>query len=444
MSKELYACIECGFETPKWMGRCTRCGNWGSLKKFTKKKNISKVTKKVGNIKIEKIASFENKEDTRVSTAFSEFDRVLGGGFIKGEVILLGGEPGIGKTTLLLQMLNNVVLKKHHCVYISAEESYEQLSVHAKRLGLSSKLDIICEDDIDAVIAVLLDKKFVLVVVDSIQTIKTDDLKSLPGGVGQVKECTSRIVEFAKSTGAAVVLVGHITKGGDLAGPKIIEHLVDGVFYLEGDSTSNTRFLKGVKNRFGSTSEIGIFSLTNKGFSDANNPSEMFVLSREPRIGICRGVTFEGRRVILIEVQALITKSTFSMPQRVVSGISKSKVQMLCALLSKYTKANFLDKDVYINIANGIKTSDSSLDLSICIALLSSYFNKKVDPLKVAVGEVSLTGQVQPVYMLKEKLKVLGGLGYKDMILPKGVAGEIRQDDSKVLLDSISNLIDYL
>ncbi|MFC1780228.1 DNA repair protein RadA [Patescibacteria group bacterium] len=439
MSKELYACIECGFETPKWMGKCTSCGNWGSLKRVENTNDSKK--SKAKKAKLRKISSFKSNSKARVSTLFQEFDRVLGGGFVEGEVILVGGEPGVGKTSILLQLLNNIHVSKRECIYISAEESQEQLSIHANRLGVSDKLGVICDDDIDSIIATLTGKKLSLVILDSIQTVRTSDLKGLPGGVGQVKESTSRIVEYAKKNGVAVILVGHITKGGELAGPKVIEHIVDAVFYLEGSSDSSVRILRGVKNRFGSTREIGVFKFEKGRFSDANNPSEMFILSSSPRVGICKGVVFEGRRAILVEVQALTSPSTFSIPQRVVSGVRKSKVQMLCAVLSKYTKANFLDKDVYINIANGLKINDSSLDLSICIALLSSYFDKTVSPSKVAIGEVSLTGQVYSTGSIQDKVKALSRLGYKDVLLPKGAQKGVKRSSKTGFIDSISELI---
>lgn len=439
--KQTYVCIECGYETSKWMGRCVRCGKWGSLKKVSKSDRKGKDNHINTKVKIRNIKSIRKIKKDRFKTGFSEFDRVLGGGFVKGEVIIIGGKPGVGKTTLLLQVLNNVILDKGKCVYVSAEESIDQLSIHAKRLNLSDKLDIICSDDIDSIINVFDKEKQKLVIVDSIQTIKTNDLKSLPGGIGQVKECTSRIVNFAKRTGIAVVIVGHITKGGELAGPKVVEHLVDAVFYLEGESDGKIRFLKGVKNRFGSTREIGIFNFTNGGFSDSKNLSEMFILSKKSRIGVCKGVTFEGRRALLIEVQALIVESTYGVPQRVVNGVSKSKVQMLSAVLSKYTKANFLNKDIYINIANGIKTKDSSLDLSVSIAMLSSFLNKKVNSQKVAIGEVSLTGQVKSSGMIKEKLKALKSLGYDKIVIPNDSFKKLKKTKGIILVDSVSDLV---
>lgn len=445
--KEIYACIECGLESLKWMGRCTQCGSWGSFKKVSVPKSDPQGIRKRNKVKVEKILSARRKIYSRLKTGFLEFDRVLGGGLVEGEVVLLGGEPGVGKTTLLLQLLNNVHSPKSKCLYVSSEESLEQLSVHTERLGLSRNWDVICNDDIDAILATLRGRKLALVVIDSVQTINTKDLAGLSGGVGQVRECASRIVNFAKSEGIAVVLIGHITKGGDLAGPKVLEHIVDAVFYLEGDPTNNIRLIRGIKNRFGSTREIGVFSFEQKGFSDVKNPSEIFILSKEPRVGICKGVIFEGRRAILVEVQALITKSTFSLPQRVVSGIKKAKVQMLCALLSKYTKANLLEKDVYVNIANGLKADDSSLDLCICIALLSSYLNKEVDPSKVAIGEVSLTGQVHPTDLLLEKLKALERLGYKDVVVPKEFFLQMKgkkREGNNTGCDSISFLARFL
>ncbi len=412
MRENKYACIECGFETLKWMGRCTNCGNWNTLKIVSNGVSRSKKIAKVE--KVGKVISHE-----RIKTGFSEFDRTLGGGFVKGEVILISGEPGVGKTTLLLQLLQNIIKSGKNGVYISAEESLEQISYHSKRLGINVTIEAVFNNDIDKILSTISKNKYQFAVIDSIQTVKTEDLKGIPGAIGQVKECTSRIVEYAKKFGIVVCIVGHITKGGDLAGPKTIEHLVDGVFYLEGDSSHGVRILRGVKNRFGSTSEIGVFTFDHLGFADATNPSEMFVLTKDSSVGVSKGVIFEGNRAMIIEIQSLISKSVFALPQRVVSGIKRTKVQMFCALLSKHLKMNFLDKDVYINIANGFKVSDSSLDLSICISLVSSYLDRKVDSDIVAIGEVSLTGRIHNTPYLNEKLKALRRLGYSDIIIPE-------------------------
>jgi len=441
MKNEMYACIECGFETPKWMGKCIRCGKWGSLKLVQQDndKNISSAKGKKSKIlkfNPEKLIKLE-----RSRTGFKEFDRVLGGGFVDGEVILIGGEPGIGKTTFLLQVINNLINKNNKCVYISAEETLEQIGVHSKRLGIHSKFDFISDDNVDTVINSLVDKKYKLVIVDSIQTVKSEDIKGLTGGVGQVKVCTEKLVDFAKRYNTSIILVGHITKGGDLAGPKVIEHLVDAVFYLEGEASSNIRIIRSFKNRFGSTRDIGVFTFEKDGFIDAENPAEIFIRSKKPRMGICKGVVFEGRRAILIEIQALITNSIFSVPQRVVSGILKSKIQMLCAVLTKYTRANFLNKDVYINIANGLKSNDSSLDLALCIALLSSYFNKKINPLEVAIGEVSLTGQIYSTDLIFEKVKSLKSLGYVRIALPLEALKVVENNKYAMFFDSVNDLI---
>jgi DNA repair protein RadA/Sms len=438
-NRQVYACIECGFESPKWMGKCTQCGSWGSFKRIVVTTSDSEEVRNEEKAEIEKVDLSKDKSKDRLKSGFFEFDRVLGGGVVGGEVILLGGEPGVGKTTLLLQLLNSIDSSKGKCVYVSSEESSEQLSIHAKRLGLRGSWRVICEGDIDIVLNTLKDEDLSLVIVDSIQTVKTDDLRGLPGGVGQVKECASRMVDFAKSRSVAVILIGHITKGGDLAGPKILEHIVDAVFYLEGDPSGNIRLIRSIKNRFGSTREIGVFSFGKKGFADVKDPSEAFILSTEPRIGVCKGVIFEGRRAILVEVQALISKSTFSLPQRVVSGIKRAKIQMLCALLSKFTKARLVDKDVYVNIANGLKVEDSSLDLAVCIALLSSYFEKKVNPKRVAIGEASLTGKIHSTGNLVDKMEALKRLGYEDVIVPEEFKGVIGRG-GYIFCDSVSDV----
>lgn len=432
----LYACIECGFETSKWMGKCTRCGSWNSFKEIEKEAKKQKVKK----IEPRKLKNYNVSKRERVRTGFEELNRVLGGGIIAGEVVVMGGDPGIGKTTLLLQMVDDLTSRKISCAYISAEESPEQIFVHSQRLGLSGDFDIISSDNVDAIVATLAEQKYSLVIVDSVQTIRTLDMKGLPGGIGQVRECASRITECAKKNAVTVFLVSHITKGGDLAGPKTLEHIVDAVLYLEGDREHNVRILRGVKNRFGSTREIGVFQIDGEGYKDATNPSEMFIRSIDARVGVCKGVIFEGNRPLVVEIQSLVTPNAFSMPQRVVSGFRKPKVQMLAALLSRYTKAHLSDHDIYVNIANGLKVEDSSLDLCLCIAMLSSFYNKKIGPDVVALGEVSLTGQVHRTPHLFEKVEALNRMGYKKIILPRELGRTVKNNAGHTLLDSVRDI----
>ncbi len=420
MSKsEQFVCTECGFKSPKWMGRCTSCREWDTFKKVANVDSKS-TSSKVVEAEIHKAVKVnKTSKKKRLSSRFSEFDRVLGGGIVKGAVMLMGGEPGIGKTTMLLQLVSNISSQKKRGIYVTAEESLEQISIHIKRLGLSDNFEIICDNDVDAIIKALSNEKADIVVIDSIQTIKTEDLGGIPGGVGQVRECASRIINHAKKHGTSIFLVSHITKKGEVAGPKILEHVVDSVFYIEGDSQSNVRLLRSVKNRFGSTREIGVFEMSNEGFSDATDPSKIFLLSKGDRVGVCKGVMYEGRRAILVEIQALTSKATFSVPQRVVSGMKKSKIQMLCAVLSKYTKADLSQRDVYVNVANGMKIdNDADIDLVAAIAILSSYFNKRTSSDMVAIGEVSLTGQIYTSPGIKDKFKATRQLGYKKIVIP--------------------------
>jgi len=312
--------------------------------------------------------------------------------------------------------------------------------IHAQRLNLSATFDVICGDDVDAILAALSKKRYDVIVIDSIQTVKTSDMRGLPGGIGQVRECASRITEYAKSKGVSTFLVSHITKGGDIAGPKALEHIVDAVLYLEGDREHDVRILRGVKNRFGSTREIGIFQFAQKGYQDAANPAEMFIRSHDARVGVCKGIIFEGNRPLVVEIQALVTKNAFSMPQRVVSGFRKAKVQMLCALLSRYTTARLGDYDVYINIANGLHVDESSLDLGLCIAILSSFYNKEVAPNVVAIGEVSLTGQVHRTPQIVEKVNALTRMGYKEIFLPKEIQKQSRKKALTRYLDSVTQI----
>ncbi len=445
MTKKLYACIECGYETSKWMGKCIRCGEWGTLKEIEVNDRLSRDERLKNQITSKKIISISTGDKSslqRLNTGFDELDRVLGGGLVKGEVVILGGEPGIGKTTLLMQVLNNVEKQKKRGIYVSAEESLEQISTHADRLKLDKNIEVICSNDIDSTIGCIKDKDLDLVIIDSIQTIRTEDMKGLSGGVGQVKECTSRIVDYAKTKGVPVILVGHITKEGDIAGPKVIEHLVDAVLYIEGDASTEVKVIKSLKNRFGSTREIGVFNFSVNGFSDASSTSEIFLQSHEPRVGVCKGIIFEGHREILTEVQALTVKNIFNIPQRVVKGISKAKVKMICALLTKYTRANLQERDVYMNIANNLKVEDNSLDLSVAISLLSSYFNKQVKPSRIAIGEISLTGKIYSTYLIKEKITSVRNLGYDEVLVPLQSRTKLGKGDSKglIFVDDISKL----
>jgi DNA repair protein RadA/Sms len=394
------------------------CQSWNTLKEVKISKDKLEPSK-VRKAEIKSLKKYTTKGKNRAKSGFDEVDRVLGGGIVPGEVILIAGEPGIGKTSLLLQILNNVSKESFKGIYISAEESVDQISLHAKRLGINKKLKIICDDDIDAIIKTLESEKIALLILDSIQTVKTTDLRGIAGGIGQVKECASRIADFSKRNNIASIVVSHITKGGDIAGPKILQHLVDAVLYLEGEKHSKIRLLRAFKNRYGSTNELGVLDFDSKGFSDAKNPSERFIQSSKNQLGICKGIIFEGQRPILVEVQALVSNSVFSMPQRIAVGVTRSKIQMLSAVLSKYTKINLNSKDIYVNIANGLRIDDTAFDLPIAIAILSSAMNIQISADLIAIGEISLTGGIHPGLHLEEKTRALKRLGYKDIFISK-------------------------
>lgn len=436
----IFECKECGYQTPKWMGRCTSCGNWDTLEEKDDETKSSKRSRK-SPVKIYNLGKdIKQTKKTRVKTGFAEMDRVLGGGMVEGEVLLIGGAPGIGKTTLLLQMIHRLNDKKIDGLYISGEESLEQISVHSKRLNLKKDMDFISSNDVDEIISTLSKNKYSCVVVDSIQTIKTDDNKGIQGGTSQVKECATRLIDYAKEKNVTIFLVGHITKDGDVAGPKILEHLVDAVLYLEGDSAGNYRILRSIKNRFGSTQDLGIFNFKSNGFSDADNPAEMFVISKDSLIGVCKGVIYEGGRTLVVEVQALTSDSNFTMPQRIVDGVKKTKVQMLIALLSKYTDVDLSELDVYVNIASGLKVNDSSMDLAISAAILSSFYQKKIKSNILAIGEVSLTGQVYRGNYLKEKLSSVRRLGYTDLLISDKINKKLKDTNNFVFINSVADL----
>jgi len=435
MSKTSFKCSKCGYETFKWMGKCPNCGAFAS---FKEQEEVQE-KKEFKSLKINKI-KFEKQGDSqkRISSGFTELDLVLGTGFIRGEVILLGGQPGIGKTTILLQVINNLLQNNINSVYISAEESQDQIGIHCQRLGLRNEIPFISSDNVDEIVSTLNKIKPAFVVVDSIQTINTQESNGFIGGVGQVKACAEKLIDFAKKTGTIIIIIGHINKDGDIAGPKVLEHLVDTVLYLEGEKTGYFRIIRCIKNRFGSTRETAIFNFDAKGFKDALNPSMMFLSTQDSTQGVARGVIIEGNRSIAVEIQALTSPNIFSVPQRIVRGVSKTKVQMLCAVLGKFLKLRFNQRDVYVNIASGLKTDDPSLDLPICIALLSSYLEKDIKNLPVAIGEVGLTGVVSGTFIDKQKVENLNRLGLNKFILPSNI--EINSSNKKIDIQKVKNI----
>ena len=424
-SSTIYLCSNCGFESPKWAGQCPNCGEWGTLLETIKESKSASRSGGSAKAEIKNLSDVKALETKRTSTGFGEFDRVLGGiddgqGFVSGEVILVSGEPGIGKSTLLLQVISNLSKKGEKVMYVSAEESAEQIFVRAKRI-LGNELGkiqipMLNIADIDAVIDALDKEKPKFVVLDSIQTVFTQELRSLPGGTSQVKECASRITTYAKRNNVTVIIVGHVTKEGIIAGPKLLEHLVDCVVSLEGESNSGYRILRSGKNRFGSTNEVGVFEMSDKGMVDVNDVSKLFIGEHgNGAVGVCTSAIIEGNRILLVEVQALTNATPFALPKRVSEGISNSKLQLLCAILSRHAGINLSDKDVYVNIAGGLKVKEPAVDLAVCLAIASSAKNKALKPNSISFGEVSLTGDLRAVSRMDDRVKEAKRLGYKSL-----------------------------
>jgi len=410
-------CSGCGAESPKWMGKCPGCGEWNTLQEIEVSRSSGKKTVSLPKTEKLKIVT----EDERISTDVGEFDRVLGGGAIRGEVMLFGGAPGIGKSTLLLNLCEDLLGQGFKVLYFSAEESVSQISQRAMRVvknhnDIKDKLDLVNSSDVDEAVSFVEGGKYDVVIVDSIQTVSTDDLSALPGSISQVRESAMRLTRAAKSSGTVLAIVGHVTKEGNVAGPMVLSHIVDAVFVLEGDSFGDLRILRGVKNRFGNVNEIGLFQMLDIGMVPVEDASEVLIGKLDAKVpGVARGVLVEGVRPMLIDVQALVTKTAYSMPKRVSNGIELRRLQMLIAVLSKVSRLKLSEYDVFVNIAGGFQVKDPALDLPICMAILSSYKNKPLPISSAYIGEVGLSGEVRPTMRHKSRLGEASRLGVKNI-----------------------------
>jgi len=437
-SSTIYSCTHCGAQTTKWSGRCVDCGKWGTLVQEV----VSKHTENKSSAQLEKLAATPSplsdiswEHEPRLKTALTEFDSVLGGGVVKGSLILLGGDPGIGKSTLALQILHAIAEQSSvHPLYISGEESGQQIRLRADRLGINTKaVDFLAQTDVETITATLAKIKPPLAIVDSIQTIYSHDVETEPGSVTQVRACTVKLLEAAKKLGVAIILIGHVTKDGMVAGPKTLEHLVDTVLYLEGDRFHHFRILRSVKNRFGPSNEVGLFAMEEKGLMAVANPTQLFVSNASPLPGSAITCVFEGTRPFLLEVQALVSKSAYATPQRRASGYDTNRLQLLLAVLNQRTKHNFNAMDVHINVVGGLRVQDPATDLAVCAALVSALTDKAIPPQTVVLGEVGLSGEVRPIRQLSERIKEAAKLGYSKAWAPKQktkVTSEIRTVDS--------------
>ena len=392
----VFFCKECGYESSKWMGQCPGCREWNVfVEEPIVKKKSGMSNGKQEFVKPVKLNDINIEETTRLKTGLRELDRVLGGGIVAGSLILVGGDPGIGKSTLLLQVCKNVASQDKKVLYISGEESLKQIKLRAERLGsFSDNLLLLCDTNLESVEDNVRKEMPDMVVIDSIQTMYREDVGSAPGSVSQVRESTAAFMELAKGLGISIFIVGHVTKDGMVAGPRVLEHMVDTVLYFEGDKHASYRLLRGVKNRFGSTNEIGVFEMKQDGLSEVSNPSEFMLQGRlEDASGSITVCLIEGTRPLLVEVQALVSKTNFGMPRRTSNGTDYNRVNLLLAVVEKKTGMYFGECDVYVNVVGGIKVTEPSLDLGIVLALISSKKDKAIDPRTIAFGEVGLSGE---------------------------------------------------
>lgn len=423
-TKTVWFCNSCGADSPKWAGRCPSCGQWGTMveEKISVKKSKALISPEDHPSQLAKpqaICDIDIAEEPRIPMPSKELNRVLGGGLVAGSIILIGGEPGIGKSTLVLQ--NILSIKSRRILYISGEESARQIKMRADRIGRpSDNVFIVCETSLQNIRRHIDQIKPGLLIIDSIQTIASDDLDSVAGSVSQVRECASQLLKYAKSSSVPVMLIGHITKEGSIAGPKVLEHIVDAVLQFEGDTQHMYRILRAIKNRFGSTSELGIYEMCQRGLREVTNPSEMLLNQSDQELsGISIGVTVEGARPFLIEIQALVSTAAYGTPQRSVTGFDAKRMNMLLAVLEKRVGFKLAAKDVFLNIAGGLKVSDPALDLGVICAILSSNVDMVIPPHTCFAGEVGLSGEIRPVTRIEQRIREAEKLGMHTILIPR-------------------------
>ena len=422
--KTVFFCTSCGNETPKWQGKCPSCGAWNTLQEHIEKPAAPGITRSspVGvSRKAQKLSELSSGDEMRFSTGMGELDRVLGGGAVAGSLVLVGGAPGIGKSTLLLQICNSLCAGRS-VLYVSGEESERQLKLRAVRLGVSpDSLYIISETRLSDILSCVEEIKPDILIVDSIQTLYNEENDSSPGSVSQVKDCTMSMMQLSKAEGITVFVVGHINKDGAIAGPKVLEHMVDCVLYFEGDPNTSYRLLRAAKNRFGSTNEIGVFEMRDNGLSEVPNPSQMLLAGRpEGAPGTCVACVMEGTRPVLAEVQALVTKTTFNVPRRTADGFDFNRAVLLMAVAEKRAGMKLNVFDAYINVIGGLRLEEPGADLPVILAVASSYRDHVISDDLVAIGEVGLTGEIRTVSHMNLRLQEVARLGFKKCIIPKG------------------------
>lgn len=422
--KKQFSCTNCGNSTPRWQGRCPQCGEWNTLEENIVKVNsgLSKGNSALSG-SVLKLSDVPEHSQARFSSGIAEFDSVLGGGIVQGSLVLLGGDPGIGKSTLALQLASNIASGDSSLVlYVSGEESAQQIKLRASRLLSGGEIAVLTETDLDVAVATIISVKPKLVIIDSIQTLNSQSVNGVVGGVSQLSYATNTLMRLAKEHGVAIILIGHVTKEGMLAGPKTIEHMVDVVLYLEGDRFGDLRLLRSSKNRFGSVGEVGIFEMREAGLVEVPNPAAMFLEHRDkPLAGSCVTATVEGNKVLLLEIQALTNTTTLSYPRRVASGFDANRLQLLLAIMQKSLQVNLSNQDVYVNVAGGFKVQERAADLPVVMAILSSYYGKVIPAGTLAFGEVGLLGEVRSVSQLDKRTKEAKKLGFNKLLSAKEI-----------------------
>lgn len=444
-SRTRFVCRGCGYTSSRWLGRCPDCGEWNTM---IEENAVRSSPSQSGDYtpQARPVSQIEIVEEDRFATGIQELDRVLGGGVVPGSLVLLGGDPGIGKSTLLMQMASRVCLSGKRVLYVSGEESVQQVKMRASRLKIGEgPLYLLSESDIDRVETNIRDLKPGLVIVDSIQAVLKHELSSAPGGVGQVRECAAQMMRLAKTEDISIFLVGHVTKEGALAGPKVLEHMVDTVLYFEGERHHSFRILRGVKNRFGSTNEIGIFQMEGDGLKEVFNPSELFMIN-DSRGGVAGSVvvsTMEGNRPLLVEIQALVCPTGFGTPRRMTAGVDYNRVSLIMAVLEKRAGLHLGGQDAYVNAVGGVRLDDPAVDLGIALALASSFKERPVAGGLVAVGEIGLTGEIRPVPQLGKRVLEAARLGFSVCLAPQRSGQYAALGDMRVVgLDTLSEAIE--
>ncbi len=418
--KTIYSCTECGGQTSKWQGQCPHCQSWNTLTETIVEKIVSRFSPVSDVAAIQNLNEVEISEETRYATGIAELDRVLGDGLVRGSVVLLGGDPGIGKSTLLIQALS-YMSSNRNVLYVSGEESAQQIAARAKRLALNvDSVNLLAEIQLEKIQAILTEHQPDVAVIDSIQTIYSDALQSAPGSVAQVRECAAQLTRMAKASAISIILVGHVTKEGALAGPRVLEHMVDTVLYFEGDMHSSFRMIRAFKNRFGAVNELGVFAMGDKGLREVKNPSALFLSHHQEQVsGSCVMVTQEGTRPLLVEIQALVDEAKSPHSKRLCVGLEQNRLAMLLAVLHRHAGIPCFDQDVFVNAVGGVKISEPGADLAVILAIVSSLNNKPLQKKMIVMGEIGLAGEVRPVQRGQERLKEAAKLGFDEAIIPE-------------------------